>query len=201
MLYPIRWAQVAVGLPWTRNPGLGSRKSWIGRILVASFWVERVNLQGGYVFLGWWDWVKIVDRIRSLNEPRVLKVITKTLVKLQRTQRKKSLPWNFEPNSYITAFVWTTTVTVQSYHKRKSPTSVNNILTSHFPGCRQSVNTSYFRGRKFCWKKVSRLSRTAKLFHFAGINFRGWKIFQNLAGINFLGTINKRDFFVSLRYF
>ena len=52
----------------------------------------------------------------------------------------------------------------------------------------------YFNGRNFRGKKLSRFRKTAKYLHFAGINFRGWRLMKNFAGINFRGEPLSKDF-------
>ena len=52
----------------------------------------------------------------------------------------------------------------------------------------------YFKGRNFRGKKLSRYRKTAKYLHFAGINFRGWRLMKNFAGINFRGEPLSKDF-------
>ena len=43
-------------------------------------------------------------------------------------------------------------------------------------------NLFYFKVRNFRGQKLSRISPTAKLLYFAGINFRGWPILRYFAG-------------------
>ena len=52
----------------------------------------------------------------------------------------------------------------------------------------------YLKGRNFRGKKLSRFRKTAKYLHFAGINFRGWRLTKNFAGLNFRGEPLSKDF-------
>ena len=45
-----------------------------------------------------------------------------------------------------------------------------------------TLRAETFAARNFCGQKLLRISPTAKLLYFAGINFRGWPILRYFAG-------------------